>query len=381
MIVNEDILEVEFTSFVNFILKNPGDKFESFDTSKYLIDEENYKYKVYDEARNNLANKYWKPEDIGTGKIQQRVSSSIESKVTYNGKIVNNNLVNWRLQDMFSKKGNSEKLERTLFNFYKSKIKDSEAFEQFKNEGLPYQFIAYLFFIKDRQKFLPISQKRFDTIFIQIGLSEFKTSHNVSWENYSEFCNIIKQVQNFLKTKDKKATLLDAHSFLWILGNQMQPPEAPVAKNTASTDALTDIANATSIIDALTEKDRDVYTKARIGQGKFRKKLLEHWKACSITGCKNLDVLIASHIKPWRDCTYEEAIDMTNGLLLIPNLDSLFDKGFISFDTDGVILLSPQLSSTDTEQLGVNKSMHLNHIYPQHQSFLEFHRTNIFRKT
>jgi len=133
-----------------------------------------------------------------------------------------NNLINWRKVDDFSKKTKNEKLETTLFNFYKSKIKDSEAFEQFRSENLSYQFIAYLFFIKDNQKFLPISQERFDKIFKQIGLSEFKTSGNASWENYSEFCSIIKQVQKFLKIKDKNATLLDAHSFLWILGNQME---------------------------------------------------------------------------------------------------------------------------------------------------------------
>jgi predicted restriction endonuclease len=72
---------------------------------------------------------------------------------------------------------------------------------------------------------------------------------------------------------------------------------------------------------------------------------------------------------------------MPNGLLLIPNLDSLFDKGFISFDRDGAILLSPQLSSAVADQLGVKKTMRLHHIYPEHQPYLEFHRTKVFRKT
>jgi predicted restriction endonuclease len=146
-------------------------------------------------------------------------------------------------------------------------------------------------------------------------------------------------------------------------------------------DALTDIANAASISDSLTEKDRDVYTKARIGQGVFRERLVTYWERCSVTGCEETSILIASHIKPWRNCTVDEAKTMTNGLLLIPNLDSLFDKGFISFDNDGAILLSPQLSSAVADQLGVKKSMCLRKIIPQHQPYLEFHRANIFRKT
>lgn len=235
MKVNEDILEDKFAKFVDFIKSESGEKFEAFASSKYLKKEENYKYIVYEEAKGNLANKLWKPEHIGTGKIKERVNSAIKASVNYNYERVANNLVDWRQKDNFTKKINSEKLESILFNFYKSKIKDSEAFEQLKSEGLTYQFIAYLFFIKNREIFLPISQERFDKIFKQIGLPEFKTSGNASWENYSEFCNIIKQVQKFLKTKDNNATLLDAHSFLWILGNQMQ---SAVKESTPTTAEL-----------------------------------------------------------------------------------------------------------------------------------------------
>lgn len=222
MTINQDILEAAFTNFTDFVLFKSGEKFEAFATSKYLKNEENYKYEVYNEARNALANKHWKPEDIGTGEIQKKVSSAIKARVNYNFEMIDNNLVDWRQKDDFSKKTNSELLESTLFNFYKSKIKDSEAFERFMSEKLSYQFIAYLFFIKDSQKFLPISQERFDKIFQKIGLFDFKTSRNASWGNYNEFCSIIKEVQKFLKTKDKNTTLLDAHSFLWILGNQME---------------------------------------------------------------------------------------------------------------------------------------------------------------
>lgn len=222
MTVTIEILKRLFNDFANFVSTADKKPFTEFKTSTFIDTTENYKYSVYDEARENLGNKWWKPEDIGTGKIQQAVSSAIKTRVNHSYQMVDNNLVDWRKKDDFSKRAKSKTLETILFNFYKSKIKDNEAFDQLVDEGLSYQFIAYLFFIKDSNRFLPISQERFDKIFEQIGFVDFKTSGNVSWDNYTTFNDVIKQVRNFLRTKDSNATLIDAHSFLWILGNQMK---------------------------------------------------------------------------------------------------------------------------------------------------------------
>jgi 5-methylcytosine-specific restriction protein A len=54
-------------------------------------------------------------------------------------------------------------------------------------------------------------------------------------------------------------------------------------------------------------------------------------------------LLKASHIKPWRDSDNAERLDIYNGLLLIPNLDSAFDKGYISFDDGGKIIISDMI--------------------------------------
>ena len=122
-------------------------------------------------------------------------------------------------------------------------------------------------------------------------------------------------------------------------------------------DALSDISNAVGNISVLLDKNRDAYVKARIGQGPFRDRLIKQWQGCSVTAFNQLDLLIASHIKPWRDCSTSEAIDVTNGLLLIPNLDRAFDKGYISFDTDGGIIRSPQMSPSLASQLGVTPAL------------------------
>lgn len=227
MEINSEILEKRFVAFSEFITQQDGEQFATFKSSKFIDNNENYKYSVCEEARENLGNKFWKPEDVGTGKIKKAVVSAIKTRVNHNFHMTDNNLVDWRKKDDFSKRTNSPSIEQLFFDFYKSKINDQIAFERLIDEGLSYQFIAYLFFIKDSNKYLPISQEQFDKIFEFIGVQNFRTRNNVSWENYVEFCSTIKSVRDFLKTKDKNTTLLDAHSFLWILGWQFDIEKYP----------------------------------------------------------------------------------------------------------------------------------------------------------
>jgi len=77
---------------------------------------------------------------------------------------------------------------------------------------------------------------------------------------------------------------------------------------------------------------RESVIQARRGQGKFRANVEATERACRLTGITNPTLLIASHIKPWRLCdTAGERLDGMNGLLLSPDADLLFDRGFITF--------------------------------------------------
>ena len=82
----------------------------------------------------------------------------------------------------------------------------------------------------------------------------------------------------------------------------------------------------------------DALTKARLGQGLFRQRVAEQEPICRVTGLARQEFLIASHIKPWRDCDHQERLDGANGLLLSPHIDKLFDRHWISFDRDGHLL-------------------------------------------
>lgn len=92
---------------------------------------------------------------------------------------------------------------------------------------------------------------------------------------------------------------------------------------------------------------------ARRGQGKFRANVEAVERECRLTGITNPSLLIASHIKPWRLCeTAQERLDGMNGLLLTPDADHLFDRGFITFRDDGAVQISPRVENDDLRRLG-----------------------------
>ena len=94
---------------------------------------------------------------------------------------------------------------------------------------------------------------------------------------------------------------------------------------------------------------------------------------------RNVALLNASHIKPWRDCLPEEKLDRDNGFLLCPNHDRLFDKGFISFADDGTILLSERLSQADRMFTNVNPEKRIA-LTEKNKDYLAYHREKIFQK-
>ncbi|MCL4776885.1 MAG: HNH endonuclease [Bryobacterales bacterium] len=120
---------------------------------------------------------------------------------------------------------------------------------------------------------------------------------------------------------------------------------------------------------------------ARRGQGVFRANVREIEHSCRITKVERPEHLIASHCKPWRDSTNEERLDGENGLLLTPTIDHLFDKGFIAFEGNGKLLISPVAHPASLGRMGipVNEEIHVGAFTQRQRVFLEYHRDNVFR--
>lgn len=87
--------------------------------------------------------------------------------------------------------------------------------------------------------------------------------------------------------------------------------------------------------------EKSAMKKERINQNFFRKAVLNSYDSmCCITGLAVPQLLIASHIKPWRDSSPQEKTDPYNGLCLNALHDKAFDVGLITVTTDHKIRVS-----------------------------------------
>ncbi|WP_416043004.1 HNH endonuclease [Bacillus halotolerans] len=128
----------------------------------------------------------------------------------------------------------------------------------------------------------------------------------------------------------------------------------------------------------VTETEKQQVIKSRTGQSTFKKSLLNIKKKCKLCGVSDERFLVASHIKHWSQSNNQERLDVNNGLLLCPNHDSLFDKGYISFDEKGTILISDSLDKTKKVFLNTNETMKIR-LNEHQQSYMKWHREKIYK--
>jgi hypothetical protein len=131
---------------------------------------------------------------------------------------------------------------------------------------------------------------------------------------------------------------------------------------------------------SLSETSKQALVLARRGQGLFRTRVAAVERRCRITGVENLEYLSASHTKPWRDASNDERLDGENGFLLSPDVDHLFDRGLISFEDAGKVIVSPTADLAAVERLGLKEplSRNVGSFSAGQRGYLEYHRENIF---
>lgn len=146
------------------------------------------------------------------------------------------------------------------------------------------------------------------------------------------------------------------------------------------TTPLEEIEAATESLANLPETERSAVVKSRLGQGIFRQQLVEYWQGCAVTGAKLIQILRASHIKPWRAATNAERLDRFNGLLLSPTLDAAFDCGLVTFDKNGKIEIAPDLSGQSAYELHISPKMRIDprRLRSEHEPYLAYHREHVF---
>ena len=74
----------------------------------------------------------------------------------------------------------------------------------------------------------------------------------------------------------------------------------------------------------------------------------------------------------------DEKLDVDNGFLMCPNHDKLFDQGWITFDDNGNIIVSDELSEIDRVFMNIRNAMKIQ-LTEKNKAYLLYHRTNIFK--
>lgn len=129
-----------------------------------------------------------------------------------------------------------------------------------------------------------------------------------------------------------------------------------------------------------TEKKRVIST--RLAQRLFKQRLLARDRACPVTAISDSEHLRASHIRPWAESSDAQRQDPNNGLVLAPHVDHLFDRGYISFENNGTVLVSPRLDPAILRAWGLQgiagKKLRA---FPRAMwQFLAYHRDVIFKR-
>lgn len=131
------------------------------------------------------------------------------------------------------------------------------------------------------------------------------------------------------------------------------------------------------------EDSEEVQNKKKVTrekQGKYRAALLENMPFCPFTLVADDRLLVACHIKPFSECdSDEERYDPKNGITMTPTYHTLFDLGFISFEDDGTLLVSPYLSNITRKRLALNEGSKIR-LQTGSGKYLSYHREKIFCK-
>jgi hypothetical protein len=164
---------------------------------------------------------------VGTGRILDKVVDAIE--ISDRPDVPRNNLVAWQARygpqsqshrALLAARGDRRRgLERWCVDFFRQQSVDGDAFEAFVDMAGPrYDLVAYLFYLKDADRFMPIAPRTFDAAFSKLGIV-LRMGRRCSWNNYSQYNAALRDIRDALRDLAgiPDARLIDAHSFCWML--------------------------------------------------------------------------------------------------------------------------------------------------------------------
>lgn len=181
----------------------------AFGTQEFAKNEQ-YKRILYERYRKILDTESWTEQMVGTGEIVNRFDKVITDS--------ENNLVNQRFNSRLyveKAKSNIIQSERILYDIYKTDNNENSFNNAIGFFGARYELLAFLFFLIDKDRFVPARPSFFEKIFKMLEL-DTACLRRCSWENYIGFIKALEEIKNEVTEAGYKADLLDIHSLVWI---------------------------------------------------------------------------------------------------------------------------------------------------------------------
>lgn len=222
-----------FARFQALITTKSGRPFASFGDG-LIHDWESYKPRLRDYALGLLRAGEWSEADIGSGTILNRMIEAIEIQDSRSN--LTNNLVFWQnrfghanrdhraLLEGASNPKLRREIEGLLFGLFRGNADEDATFDRLSElTGGKYPLLAYFYFLKDMDRFMPIQPTGFDRAFRALGI-DFSTLRHCSWENYSTYNETLAALRPLIEASSrlKNVRLVDAHSFCWIFSTLLK---------------------------------------------------------------------------------------------------------------------------------------------------------------
>lgn len=237
-----------FARFQGLITARAGHPFTNFHEGLAAA-WESYKPRLREYALELLRVEEWSESDVGSGSILNRVIAAIEIQATVGDRT--NNLVFWQNRYGHSNRDHRAFLEArsnpkfrgdiegVLFGLFRGDADEGSTFDHLGAlTGGKYPLLAYIFFLKDMERFMPIQPTGFDRAFRGLGI-DFSTLRQCSWANYSTFNQTLAALQPLIAEAAglTNVRLIDAHSFCWIFSTLLKlDSEGSIAKAPGSKD-------------------------------------------------------------------------------------------------------------------------------------------------
>jgi len=223
----------QFTRFQRLVAaESQGHPFTNFHEGLAAV-WEGYKPRLREHALRLLAADDWDEALVGSGAILQHVIAAIEIQGSGDLK---DNLVFWQnrfghanrdhrvLLEALTNAPLRRELEGLLYGLYRGGGDEGAIFDRLSDlTGAKYPLLAYLFFLKDMDRFMPIQPTGFDRAFRVLGI-DFSTLRNCRWANYVTFNETLQQLAPLIgeAARIKNVRLVDAHSFCWIFSTLLK---------------------------------------------------------------------------------------------------------------------------------------------------------------